>query len=999
MMKRKKTGKIWALIMSICLLMGAVAVQGETALATGQGNAGGTGLNSTIDQVGANETVLTLNLGTDGLQMPEQNVSTWTGSKVYLGSLKGDEENTPILWRVLSISDSEVLLQTDSILLKSIFTEAPSGTTSLSELNKWLGSEIREYLNESGTGGFLEEFDGLICDAVLQKNIQAAADTVSGDVSYSNPSNERSKVFLLSAKESTNTAYGYGTEGARRIVSGGDAGSSTSGNANETANGTDGKDSSNTTGSSTTVVTGEWWLRSAVNGSETEIAVIDADGKLTTREAVTAEDGNAVAEISGVAPALYLNSDNVVFTTPASQAKSGKVVAVQQYTGEKVWKLTLKGSKDDLNAASANGSAFERNQTIEFRFDKASGLKKGEFVPTQVSALILDESGSPVYYGKLTGSVDAAGASWKIPADMPSGDYKAYIFAEDVNDKKETDYASALGSAVSFSVAEKETPVLVTKPAASAIVYGQALSSAAISGGKVQVQGVDIQGTFSWKNPSVQPVVSDSNATEYEVVFKPADSGKYYDINLKLTMEVKKAQVASLPQQSITVDYSVDMVKKVALPDGWSWKQGEQEKALTAGIQTTATAIYRDTANFENTEYVITITRSNCPHNGDKEVRGAVSSTCTSDGYTGDTYCLNCGSLLEQGTVIGQDAHYYNNSRIVKWLGCEQQEEVEYYCSCGDSYIVVTKPALGHDFKAQITRQATTEKEGIKTYTCSRCGHAYTEAIPKLEAVNNNQSTTGEETVEARIPYVKGNKGISGWNDINKHILKAADGATIQIIMNGSFILPEKILTTVKGKNLTLQMELGQDIVWKLAGTDVTGEKLSDINLKVIKNGNGIPSDLVTTLAGERSTLTLSFVQDGDFGAKMELQVLLDSNTTGAYSNQFYYDKTAGTLNYQASNAMIDTTRAVLTIEQSGEYLVVLDSEEFDGTKEEPVDPPAEESKSEDTPVLNPVGDNTDSPQNNDGISAILIIIIGLIVLGVALLVIVVLRARSRREE
>lgn len=964
MMRRKKAGKIWALVMSVCLVIGSLAVQGETALATAQGNISGTG-----NRVDLNGKVLTLNPGTGGLQMPKQNVSTWTGSKVYLGELKGKKQDTPILWRVLSISDDELLLQTDSVLLESAYTEVPSGKASLMGLNKWLGSDVRAYLNESGTGGFLEGFDGLICDAVLQKNIKAAADTVSNGISYTNPSTERSRVFLLSAEESTNAEYGYGKESARSIVSGGDADTES-----------------------------QWWLRSAVKGSETEVAVIDADGKLTTKEAVTAGDAGTVAEVSGIAPALYLDGDKVVFTTPASRTKPGKIAAVEEYSGEKVWKLTLAGSKEDMNAASANGSAFERNQTIVFQFDKASGLKKGEFVPTQVSALILNESGSPVYYGKLSGSTDAVNASWRIPADMPSGDYEIYIFAEDINGKKEADYASALGSAVRFNVAEKETPVLTKEPVASAIVFGQSLSNSTITGGKVQVQGVDIEGTYSWLDPSAKPVVSDSNATEYEVVFTPADAGKYYEIKLKLTVEVRKAQITSLPQQTMTVDYSVDVVKKIALPDGWSWKQEEPEKALTAGTQTQATAVYNDTVNYENTELVITITRSNCTHNGEKEVRGAVPSSCTGEGYTGDTYCVNCGSLLEQGTSIGQDAHYYNNSRIVNWLGCEQQEEIEYYCSCGDSYIVVTQPALGHDFKAQITRQATTEKEGIKTYTCSRCGHAYTESIPKLAVANNNQSTENGGTIEARIPYVKGNQGISGWNDIYKHILKSADGATIQIIMNGSFILPEKILTTIKGKNLTLQMELGQDILWKVVGTDVTGEKLSDINLKVIKNGNSIPSDLVTSLAGQRSTMQLSFVQEGDFGAAMELQVLLSGSNTANYANQFLYDKTAGTLTYQVSHAMKDTTRAVLTLEQSGEYLLVLDTEEFDGTAEEPEEPSIE-TQPEDTPAMNPVDNTPATQQNNDGISAIIIIIIGLIVLGVGLLVIVILRARSRREE
>ena len=37
---------------------------------------------------------------------------------------------------------------------------------------------------------------------------------------------------------------------------------------------------------------------------------------------------------------------------------------------------------------------------------------------------------------------------------------------------------------------------------------------------------------------------------------------------------------------------------------------------------------------------------------GNTEIRGAVEATCTEPGYTGDVYCVDCGKLLEQGTVI-----------------------------------------------------------------------------------------------------------------------------------------------------------------------------------------------------------------------------------------------------------------------------------------------------------------------------------------------------------
>jgi hypothetical protein len=43
-----------------------------------------------------------------------------------------------------------------------------------------------------------------------------------------------------------------------------------------------------------------------------------------------------------------------------------------------------------------------------------------------------------------------------------------------------------------------------------------------------------------------------------------------------------------------------------------------------------------------------------CTH-ASTELRGAVAATCTTEGYTGDTYCLACGEKTAAGRVISTD--------------------------------------------------------------------------------------------------------------------------------------------------------------------------------------------------------------------------------------------------------------------------------------------------------------------------------------------------------
>lgn len=60
---------------------------------------------------------------------------------------------------------------------------------------------------------------------------------------------------------------------------------------------------------------------------------------------------------------------------------------------------------------------------------------------------------------------------------------------------------------------------------------------------------------------------------------------------------------------------------------------------------------------------------------------------------------------------------------------------------CGETEVLESQPAKGHDYQSAVTLEPTTEQEGIKTFTCRNCGDTYTESIPRLtEATPNTMS-------------------------------------------------------------------------------------------------------------------------------------------------------------------------------------------------------------------------------------------------------------------
>lgn len=118
----------------------------------------------------------------------------------------------------------------------------------------------------------------------------------------------------------------------------------------------------------------------------------------------------------------------------------------------------------------------------------------------------------------------------------------------------------------------KAVPVIKTVPKTSDITYGQKLSESILSNGLA-----DIDGNFAWDDGYKLPtVVSDSERTEYIIVFHPADSENYENAYCKAAVKVNKAGDAPcMPQDSIITEHNVTTVGEVPLPEDWKWNSDD----------------------------------------------------------------------------------------------------------------------------------------------------------------------------------------------------------------------------------------------------------------------------------------------------------------------------------------------------------------------------------------------------------------------------------------
>ena len=156
---------------------------------------------------------------------------------------------------------------------------------------------------------------------------------------------------------------------------------------------------------------------------------------------------------------------------------------------------------------------------------------------------------------------------------------------------------------------------------------------------------------------------------------------------------------------------------------------------ITAAKLHNADGTYTETANAsagDTINYVSGVWGGTpCAHEN-TELRNAKEATCTEPGYTGDTYCKDCGEKIGTGTAIPAKGHTEVIDEAVAATCTTPGKTEGKHCSVCNEILVAQEviPAKGHSWdKGVITTSPTCSDAGVKTYTCTVCSETKTEVL------------------------------------------------------------------------------------------------------------------------------------------------------------------------------------------------------------------------------------------------------------------------------
>ena len=732
-----------------------------------------------------------------------------------------------------------------------------------------------------------------------------------------------------------------------------------------------------------------------------EDAVYTMTIKITDKMLVTLKSGNTVS-VNG--------SNALTYGEKVSKLTLGNTVFVEAGTDDEIEGILSWSNPDEIPAAGTTQAGWVFKPADSRHYAELTGtaaITVAKATPTVVTVPTVAErkynpdvvlTDSDMTGGSVTGADgNSLAGTWSFAGTniIPTVNNKGYqaVFTPDDPNNYNT-----VTRTITVKVT-KATPVIAEKPTAGALIYGQTLSDSTLTGGKATYKtadGTEVAGTFVWKNGTLKPAAVDSQKTEYDATFTPSDTANYNAVGIKLRLTVNKAAKApNMPEAAMAPAHSTKKVGDIILPEGWSWQEADKDTVLADGVAVTATAVYTgaDKGNYETESVSITITRSECDHTH-TEIRNQREATCTQTGYTGDTYCTDCDKLLSTGkelAALGHDykatvtkqpttteegvrtytctrcnssytesiaklpeeqhTHNYTGS-IMKEATCTEAGARTYTCSCGDSY-TENIPATGHSYVSKVTKAATTTEEGIMTYSCSKCGHSYTQPIAKLESDdsskdngsqnqkpqpgtdNGNQNQepqpdtgNGKDNGTSIKPYIKDDSGKEGWDVIKPQLEEAKPGDTVTVAMNGTTVVPKDVIDSIKGKDTTLVLDMGNGLSWKVYGKDITGAA-GDIDFGVTVGadaGKSIPVDVINNVTGERYSINLTLAYDGELGFKATLTVNMESKNAGLYANLFYYNEQTGELEFICAGQIDSDGNVELEFTHASDYTIVVDT-------------------------------------------------------------------------
>ena len=415
----------------------------------------------------------------------------------------------------------------------------------------------------------------------------------------------------------------------------------------------------------------------------------------------------------------------------------------------------------------------------------------------------------------------------------------------------------------------------------------------------------DISGATS-ADYTTETTTTSMDGYQYRCVVKSASSVSVISQAATLTVQAKPA---SVPVTDVSLDKGTI-----------SLFTGESETLTAMVVPVTATDKSVTWSSSDNT--VATVDNT-----GNVTAVGAGNATITvttQDGGKTDTCTV---TVTDKTYTISADTTALNFGSA--YTGYAQPAaKIVTVKNTGNQPVTLNQPSSTNSFEVGTLSKTSLPVNGTATFTVQ------TKAGLSVGTYSDTITVSGSENVIVTIPAsftVKSRPSYNPPTVSEKTIDAIADaqpGETVTVdLSGGDTTLDKEVFETLAGTDVTLVIDLGDDVSWTVKGSDIPEDAdFTDIDLGVTMNSDGIPVDVVNAITGERDSVQLTLAHDGAFGFTMTLTAPVGAENAGCWANLYHYDEDAEALNFEAAAKIDEDGSVTIPFSHASQYAIVIDT-------------------------------------------------------------------------
>lgn len=154
------------------------------------------------------------------------------------------------------------------------------------------------------------------------------------------------------------------------------------------------------------------------------------------------------------------------------------------------------------------------------------------------------------------------------------------------------------------------------------------------------------------------------------------------------------------------------------------------------------------------------------------------------------------------------------------------------------------------------------------------------------------------------------------------------NSAVVNVSLENTATLPADVLSVMKGRDVSINVTVGDGISWSINGSTITDANAAGINLGVTVNTDAIPTNVVSAVGKTQYAMQFNLSHSGPFGFTGVLSMNIGDANAGKTANLYYYNPDANRLDFVRNGIVAVDGTVQYEFNHASDYLITIGENE-----------------------------------------------------------------------